>query len=367
MKKLLAAFLALALLAALMLSAASAEEGYTDYVCEEQSFSTKIPLGGTSGYDETSKGLKIYLDVPGYIPFVIVSRRPLDMKFNNPVNYLNNTYREYIENTYGDDCLGMNPATTWEIGGKELIGAKYMFKIGEYTVVHLQLIEVRDAGDVEYTVKFIEGEDEATMAAANEAVRYYRETDVPSATEEPAETETPVADTGSDDVPAFMTPSVFVDYYNGMMLALADQYAEALGEDGVKIVKEDYTITQEDLQGVFDYYGNTDWSVEAGFLFADEVDYYAGAPALTLNFTIKSGVPDGAVYLSKTALMMVIAYHLQDEVSYDDLSAWFDTVDDPSNVFQLPGYTLNYLQAEDYIQYAILLPAEKNPYLSGEE
>ena len=44
MKKLLAVILAAALLLVLALCGASAEDGYADYTCEEQQFSTKIPL-----------------------------------------------------------------------------------------------------------------------------------------------------------------------------------------------------------------------------------------------------------------------------------------------------------------------------------
>jgi hypothetical protein len=365
MKKLLAAILTLSLLMSLVLCGASAEDGYADYTCKEQNFSTKIPLSGTSGYDKDNAGLTIYTDVPGYIPYVIVRRRPMDMKFSNPENYLNNVYREYIEEKYGDNNLGMNPAKAWEIGGKELLGARYMYKLGDYTVVHLQLIEVRPDGDVEYTVKYIDGEGDATLAAAEEAVRYYQETDISIL---PVEgTAEPGGDSGGTGAPAFMTPVVFADYFNNMMIVLADQYAEALGEEGVTIVKENYTLTQEDQQGPLVYYGNNDWSVEAGFLFADEVDYYAGSPALTLNFSYKNSLPDGAVYLVKTALTMVIAYHYQEEVSLNELSAWFESANDPSDVFQLPGYTLNVIVSDEYTQYAVLLPADENPYLAGGE
>lgn len=167
--------------------------------------------------------------------------------------------------------------------------------------------------------------------------------------------------------PAFMTPSVFVEYFNGMMTALADQYADALGEEGVAIVKKDYVLTTEDVEEPIVYYGNEKWSIEAGFLFTDIVDFQANAPALTLNFSIKGEVPDGAVFLAKTALKMVIAYHFKDQVSLDDLSNWFDTVNDSTNVFQLPGYTLNYIVGEGYIQYAVLPPADQNPYLNGDK
>jgi len=173
MKKLICMMLTLCLMAGCTILPAMAEET-ADYICEEENFKTRIPLNGSSGYEKNT-GLVIYTDVPGYIPYVIVHRRPLDKKFNNPVNYLNNVYREYLEGKHED--TGTNPAKKWEVGGKELIGARYMYKIGKYTVVQVQLIEIREAGDVEYTAKYIQGEDAATMAALDTAVKYYQETD----------------------------------------------------------------------------------------------------------------------------------------------------------------------------------------------
>ena len=349
MKKLLAMFLTVSLLLSLALCGASADDGWADYTCVEQNFSTKIPLSGTSGYDDNNKGLTIYTDVPGYIPFVIVSRRPMDKKFSNPTNYLNNVYREYIEDKYGDDCLGMNPAKDWEVGGKTLLGARYMYKIGEYTVVQIVLIDVRDAGDVEYTAKFIEGEDAATMAALEEAVRYYQETDAAPVAE-------PASSAGSEtaSAPSFLTPAEFVNKFNTLMSVLADQFAEELGEEGVQIVNENYTLVQTDPQGPIVYYGNADWSLETGFMFADEADALDSAPAKLMNFNIKNGTPDGAVELATYAFRMIIAYEYQDEVSLDDLTAWFKSVNDPANIFPLPGYTLNYMSSDEYTQYAVL-------------
>ncbi len=554
MRKMFAMILAAALFMTAAICCASADGEWADYTCEEQRFSTKIPVNGTSGYDDTAKGLKIYTDVPGYIPYVIVSRRPMDMKFSNPENYLNNVYREYLEDKYGEDSRGMNPAKTWEIGGKQLLGARYMYRIGEYNVVQLQMIEIRDAGDVEYTAKFIEGEDEATMAALNEAVRNYRETDTEAAASvQPAEkgilkpadvsgtqadsqngtywariTDTdrimsggyftaelyvldlyaldqvwalqegdrveingkvftvkslqpeqdgrrelyvledmdgyiafsqtsdtecvavvndwvPCTKIGTEKImmplandfnytwldqdgeiggtldadgfvslvtneeaapdlnqyntmirfengllmmighqdypygpdgtwgdgteeaqaetPFFMTPSVFVEYYNAAMEALADQYAEQLGEEGVQIVKERYTLTQTDPDGAFIYYGNSDWSVEVGFLYADETSASETSPALVMNYTIKEGVPDGAVFLSQYDFRMMIGYAYRDEISTDELADWFENAEDPADIFTLPGYTLNVLKSGGQIQYAVLPPASQIPQL----
>ena len=188
MKKMLALLTALALLLSLAAGGALAED-WTDYICAEENFSLIVPAGAATFFEEGT-GLMICTESAGKIPYAIVNRRPMDMKFKNPGGYLNNVYREHLEEKYGSDFLGMNPASMWEIGGRELPGAKYMYKVGEYTVVLLKLLDIRDAGDVEYTVKYVDGEDASVMAAVNEAVRTYRETDVPDrtgGTEQPKE------------------------------------------------------------------------------------------------------------------------------------------------------------------------------------
>lgn len=151
---------------------ALAESELAALTCAEGGFSTKVPTDCTAQYTEGT-GLQIYTGVAGYIPYVIISPRPADMQFSNPTNYLNNVYREYLEEKYGDNMLGMNPAKKWEIGGKTLTGARYKYKVGDTAVCLLRLIEQREDGDVEYTAKYIDGEDAKTMEALDAAVRYY--------------------------------------------------------------------------------------------------------------------------------------------------------------------------------------------------
>ena len=182
MKKLIAIILILAL-ACTALTAMAAE--LTDVTCKEMQFTTKAPAGTVAGYTEDT-GLRIYTRGEGGIPYVQVFRRPLEHKFNNPENYLNNTVREYLEDKYGKDSQGMNPAKEWEIGGKTLLGARYYYVLQGTKVTQINVIEIRDAGDVEYTAKFYEGYEDITMEALEAAIRYYQETDVAAATvEEP--------------------------------------------------------------------------------------------------------------------------------------------------------------------------------------
>ena len=169
--KQLAIALILVLLTCPLLSAA-AEDGLTAVDCAEEGFSTMIPADCTAKYTEGT-GLQIFVENAGYIPYVIVSRRPADMQFSNPTGYLNNVYREYMENRYGDNMIGMNPAKDWQVGGKTLLSARYLYKVGETTVCLLHLIEIREDGDVEFSAKFVDGEDAKTMAALDAAVKYY--------------------------------------------------------------------------------------------------------------------------------------------------------------------------------------------------
>ena len=176
MKKLISILLALALLASC--TAAFAEDEWFDYHCEEENFTTKKPMHALTEYKNQKGyvGITFYLDIPGAPPYVLVHRRPMEAKFNNPENYLNNTYREFLEDKYANSRVGTNPAKTWEIGGKQLIGARYIIKLGDVDNNQLQLIEIRDGGDVEYSGFYRnEEEEKLVMDALDAAVANYAE------------------------------------------------------------------------------------------------------------------------------------------------------------------------------------------------
>ena len=186
MKKLSCMIMALALLLGSTAISASAE-GTAEVHCQPEGFYTSVPEGMASRYEEGT-GFVIYTENEGYIPYVIIHRRAPEKRFSNPVNYLNNVYREHMEEKYGDNMLGMNPAKEWEAGGKTLTGARYMYRVQDNTVCLVYLIEVREDGDVEYTAKYIDGQGDTTMAALDEAVRGYRLDEIAAATT-PTETD----------------------------------------------------------------------------------------------------------------------------------------------------------------------------------
>ena len=173
------------------------------------------------------------------------------------------------------------------------------------------------------------------------------------------------AETSTGTAPLFMTPSVFANRFFTIMDAMADRNADSLGPEAVKIIKESYTFSQRDAQGAVLYYGNSDWSIEAGFLFADGQSVSDESPALVVNLTIRNNVPEVVASLAKFALMMIVSYDFQDQVSTDELQQWFDLANGPSDIFVLPGYSLSVIKNEEYTQYFILSPAEQIPQLNN--
>ena len=94
---------------------------------------------------------------------------------------------------------------------------------------------------------------------------------------------------------------------------VAEVYADNLGEEGIKILQENYKITQKDIQGTLGYYGSPNWAIEAGFSYPEGIEPTDDTPGQVLNFAIKEGVPEGAVEIVTYALRMIIAYEYQDE------------------------------------------------------
>ena len=168
-----------------------------------------------------------------------------------------------------------------------------------------------------------------------------------------------VAESGTAvTTPTYMTPSVFVNYYNAMINVMAEIYADGLGEEGVAILNDEYTITQVDIQSTLAYYGTAKWDIEVGFSYPDGTEPDDDMPAQVLNFAIKEGTPEGAAQIATYIFKMIIAYEYQDDELTAKIDEWFAAEPDPTNVFQLPGYTLNAFILQGNTQYAII-PADE--------
>lgn len=173
MKRIFGLILSLALLTGCLPIGAGAEELFLDVYCEQQDFSTKYAPNYTAEWEE-GNGLRIWLDGKGYVPNVLIYRRPLDKKFNDPVNYLNNVYREYMEEKYGDS-VGTIPCQTLEVGDKTVYAVRYLYEANGNRLCMARIIEVREGGDVEFAAKYPVDEPEEALAALYVAVLYYTE------------------------------------------------------------------------------------------------------------------------------------------------------------------------------------------------
>ena len=154
--------------------------------------------------------------------------------------------------------------------------------------------------------------------------------------------------------PSYLTPSVFISRYNAMINSLVEIYAEDLGEEGVIVLNDEYTMTQVDIQSPLAYFGTAKWDIEAGFSYPEGTEPADDTPAQVMNFTIKAGTPDGAAEIAAYVFRMIIAYEYQDEALLEELKEWFATVNDPANVIELPGYTLSAFSSDSSRQYAII-------------
>ena len=178
MKRIFGLLLTLLILCGCLFSIASADEELLKKVyCDEQGFSVIIPAD-KSAYFEEDLGLRVSVEEPGYVPYLAVYRR--EAKLNDPVNFLNNVYREYMENQYNNN-VGTNPCKEVEIGGKTLYSANYHYEVNGNKLVVTKMIEVRDDGDVEYLAKYLEGESDESFALLDTVVRYYQTEDGSSA------------------------------------------------------------------------------------------------------------------------------------------------------------------------------------------
>ena len=164
--------------------------------------------------------------------------------------------------------------------------------------------------------------------------------------------------------PTFMKPAYFAARFNTMMEAMADKYAEQLGEDGVRIIKEQFTFVTQEQEGSALVYQNSAGDVKATFIFGDEASVNDKEAAPVMNLVILSEVPEIAAYFARYGFQMMIGYDFQEEVNLDDLVEWFRTAEDPDNIFRIPGYTLNVIKNDALTLYAVLPPADQIPQLN---
>lgn len=173
------------------------------------------------------------------------------------------------------------------------------------------------------------------------------------------------AETVQENMSDYFIPADFMQMYNEAAEAFVDNYYPGKSDEEKAQIKKDCLFTEKDAEGQFLYLDSATGAVKAAFLFEDE-DFTEKDPSILWNFYISRHLPGEAISLSAYTLMSMIGYTYRDTVTMTDLREWFNKLAEPDDGFELPGYTLSMLVTEEYIQYMMLPPVDKNPLLKQE-
>lgn len=138
---------------------------------EPFNFCTKYSDEYTYKWDDEC-GITIYPKSEGSIPYVLVWRSYDTHSTAEDIHLGDKSEMNYY---YGNDFISSTDPRTYTIGGKELSGAEYVYKVGEFEVNMIRLVDSSPAsGYVLYTAKYLEGDKEETLEALETAITYYR-------------------------------------------------------------------------------------------------------------------------------------------------------------------------------------------------
>ena len=148
MKRLFCIMTAMILMLGLIPAAGTAETVLTEVRNDAQGFTTRMPEGKTATVNDQGQ-LNIWLEGEGFVPNVWICRRSDKV---DPDKLLYESYPAYLKDKFGDRLLDVSASgKTLEIGGKILPAVAFIYAdIHGNTVYRINLMEVRDDGDVEY-------------------------------------------------------------------------------------------------------------------------------------------------------------------------------------------------------------------------
>ena len=153
----------------------------------------------------------------------------------------------------------------------------------------------------------------------------------------------------------FLCPESFAYRYQENMEYFATEFFRSNGTDAERdALIQRLTISYTETQGSVMFYNNADWSLEVGFYYSDGTPS-RDASATTLNFAIRDDIPMLDSIIARNVFLATV-YCFADEgaLNVEDLLAWSDETHDVNDSFDLGGYQLAMVDAEDYTQYVVL-------------
>ena len=166
-----------------------------------QGFTTKcLDEYTTKWVDED--GLYIYTETFDSIPYVLIFRyENMDVSAEQ---LLTDTILPRMQNRYGDDLIGADGPENYTIAGQKIPGILFTYLVGDTTVKSLRLCKQIGNDIINFTAKYLDDDDTATMEALETAVRYFElETSAPT-------TEKPQGDDVRKDLHITKTPGALL-------------------------------------------------------------------------------------------------------------------------------------------------------------
>ena len=135
--------------------------------CPELGFSTLVDPAFVWRYQEGG-GVTIYTDHEDSIPYVIITQsRDLIME---PFEFIREQLTPSVKKQYGDKLLSVEEIEAYSVGGKTLPAGLYTYRLQDYTIEMLRIIDSTGKHTVGYTAKYVRGRGDATLAALDTAV-----------------------------------------------------------------------------------------------------------------------------------------------------------------------------------------------------
>lgn len=137
---------------------------------EKQNFSTRC-LNSYETLWKDEDGLYIYTETKGSIPYVLIWRYE-EISIDEG-QFLEEVIDSWMKENYGDDLISSTPVENYIVGGKTIPGILFTYKVGEYTVQALRLAYKTGDDIINFTAKYLEGDEVATMKALDVAVENF--------------------------------------------------------------------------------------------------------------------------------------------------------------------------------------------------
>lgn len=148
----------------------NAETKYKTVTSEVQNFSTQCLETYQTRWDDED-GLYIYTETMGSIPYVLMWR--FQEIAISAEQFLEENVRAWMEESYGSDLIASSPVETHFVGDKNIPGILFTYKLDGYTIQSLRLAYKVDNDIINFTAKYIEGDEKATMEALDVAVKSF--------------------------------------------------------------------------------------------------------------------------------------------------------------------------------------------------